>query len=115
MCPPGIEPVEINSGDDFLIEVEGQPELKITRMEFWHFGGPLKGREYRDGPGEYYSVDGYHLRRVFALPLASSGIKPNRRESDKARCLLGLGVRLVLSMLAGHSAAGLGAPLSFGR
>jgi hypothetical protein len=59
---PGLEPIEINSGDNFLIEVDGLPDLKLTRMEFWHFSGPLKGREYRDGPGEYYSVDGYHLR-----------------------------------------------------
>jgi hypothetical protein len=36
-------------------------ELKLTRMEFRHFTAPLKGREYRGQPGEYYSVDGYHL------------------------------------------------------
>jgi hypothetical protein len=34
----------------------------ITRMEFWHFSGPLKGREHRGRSGEYYSVDDYHLR-----------------------------------------------------
>jgi hypothetical protein len=35
--------------------------MKPTRMEFLHFTGPLKGREYRGQPGEYYSGDGYHL------------------------------------------------------
>ena len=33
-----------------------------TRMDFRHFSGPMKGREYRGLPGEYYSVDGYWLR-----------------------------------------------------
>jgi hypothetical protein len=33
----------------------------VRRMEFQHFSGPLKGREYRGQPGEYYSVDGYRL------------------------------------------------------
>jgi hypothetical protein len=42
------------------VEVDGV--LRVTRMEFWHHGGPLKGREYKSGPGEYYSVDGYELR-----------------------------------------------------
>jgi hypothetical protein len=31
-------------------------------MEFRHFTGPMKGREYRGQPGEYYSVDGHALR-----------------------------------------------------
>ena len=51
VCRPGRAPVEITSG-----------ELKPTRMEFHHFTGPMKGREYRGQPGKYYSVDGYHLR-----------------------------------------------------
>jgi hypothetical protein len=46
----------------FRVEVDGAAHLKITRMDFWHFGGPRKGREYREGPGEYYSVEGYELR-----------------------------------------------------
>jgi len=37
-------------------------ELQVTRMEFRHFTGPLKGRLYRGQPGEYYSVDDYWLR-----------------------------------------------------
>ena len=60
VCRPGRAPVEITSGELFRIEVDG--ELKPTRMEFHHFTGPMKGREYRGQPGEYYSVDGYHLR-----------------------------------------------------
>ena len=56
----GQRPVEITSGDVFRVEVDG--ELKATRMEFRHFSGPLKGREHRGQPGEYYSTDGYQLR-----------------------------------------------------
>ena len=56
---PGRRPVEIMSDELFRVEVGG--ELKLTRMEFRHFTGPLKGREYRGQPGEYYSADGYHL------------------------------------------------------
>jgi hypothetical protein len=37
-------------------------ELRPTRMDFRHFSGPMKGRQYRGLPGEYYSVDGYWLR-----------------------------------------------------
>jgi hypothetical protein len=60
VCRPGHAPVEITSGEPFRIEVDG--ELKLTRMEFRHFEGPLKGRGYRGQPGEYYSTDGYWLR-----------------------------------------------------
>jgi hypothetical protein len=60
LCRPGHRPVEITSGELFRIEVRG--ELKVTRMEFRHFTGPLRGRTLRGQPGEYYSVDGYPLR-----------------------------------------------------
>ena len=60
ICCPGRDPMEITSGEVFRVEVDG--ELKVTRMEFRHFSGPLKGREHRGQPGEYYSVDGYWLR-----------------------------------------------------
>jgi hypothetical protein len=62
VCRRGEPPVEIGSGDTFRVEVDAAADLKLTRMEFWHFGGPLKGRAYREGPGEYYSVEGYQLR-----------------------------------------------------
>jgi hypothetical protein len=62
VCRPNEPPVEISTGDAFRVEVDGAVDLKLTRMEFWHFGGPLKGREFREGPGEYYSVEGYELR-----------------------------------------------------
>lgn len=62
VCRPGEAPIEIDSGDVFRVEVVGVADLRLTRMDFWHFGGPLKGREYRQGPGEYYSVEGYELR-----------------------------------------------------
>jgi hypothetical protein len=57
---PGRVPIEITSGDVFRVEVDG--ELKLTRMEFRHFGGPMKGRVYRGQTGEYHSIDGYPLR-----------------------------------------------------
>ena len=57
---PGHAPVEIPSGELFRIEVAG--ELKLTRMEFRRFTGPMKGRTLRGQPGEYYSVDNYPLR-----------------------------------------------------
>jgi Domain of unknown function (DUF5348) len=60
ICRKGHEPIELTSGDVFQVEVDG--ELKPTRMESWHFSGPLKGREHRGRSGEYYSVDEYHLR-----------------------------------------------------
>ena len=60
VCRPGRPPVEINSGEVFRVEVDG--ELKLTRMEFRHFSGPMRGREYRGQTGGYYSVDGYWLR-----------------------------------------------------
>jgi hypothetical protein len=59
VCRPGRRPVEITSG---LFRVELDGELKLTRMEFWHFSGPLKGREYRGPAGEYYCADDYPLR-----------------------------------------------------
>ena len=49
----GHKPVEITSGDVFRVEVPGKEGLQPTRMEFRQ---PFPGR-----PGEYYSVDGYHL------------------------------------------------------
>ena len=49
---------------------------------------------------------------VFALLSASDpGIKSNLIESDEARRLLGLGVRLVLSTLAGALSCGAGCPI----
>jgi hypothetical protein len=60
VCRPGRKPVEINSGELFRVEVDG--ELKPTRMEFRHFTGPMKGRTYRGLPGEFHSVDGHWLR-----------------------------------------------------
>jgi hypothetical protein len=48
VCRPGQEPVEINAGDVFRIEVPSKGGLHLTRME--HL------------PGEgYYSVKGYSL------------------------------------------------------
>jgi hypothetical protein len=44
----------------FRVEIDG--ELRPTRMEFRHFTGPMKGREFFGHAGEYYSCDGYHLR-----------------------------------------------------
>ena len=46
---------------DKLFRLEVGDELRLIRMEFRHFIGPLKGREYRGQRGEYYSADGYHL------------------------------------------------------
>jgi hypothetical protein len=60
VCRPGRAPVEVTSSELFRVEVAGAP--KLTRMQFRHFTGPLKGREYRGHTGEYYSVDGCHLR-----------------------------------------------------
>ena len=60
VCSTGKRPVELTVGDTFHIEVGG--ELKLTRIEFRHFGGPMKGRTLHGLPGEYYSVDGYCLR-----------------------------------------------------
>ena len=62
VCRPGRIPAEITSGERFRIEVLGSDELKLTRMEFRHFTGPLKETQYRGQPGEYYSVGGYPLR-----------------------------------------------------
>jgi hypothetical protein len=56
---PGRRPVVLYTGETFLVEVAG--ELKPTRMEFRHFTGPMKGHTLRGQPGEYYSVDDYHL------------------------------------------------------
>ena len=60
VCRPDRRPVEITSGELFRIEDAG--ELKLTRMEFRLFTGPMKGRELWGQTGEYYSVDGFHLR-----------------------------------------------------
>jgi hypothetical protein len=60
ICRHGERRVELTSGDVFCLEVDGK--LMPTRMEFRHFEGPLRGREYRGQPGEYYSTDGYWLR-----------------------------------------------------
>jgi hypothetical protein len=112
VCRPGLKPIEINSGDNFLIEVDGLPDLKLTRMEFWRFSGPLKGCEYRDGLGEITRSTATTFGMVFALLSASDpGIKPNLIESDEARRLLGLGVRLVLSTPAGALSCGAGCPI----
>jgi hypothetical protein len=68
---PRRAPVEITSGELFRIEVKG--ELRPTRMEFHHFTGPLKVREYRGQPGEYYSVDGYHLANGLRAAIGEEG------------------------------------------
>ena len=60
ICRPGESPHELKEADAFRIEVAG--ELKPTRMAFWHFSGPLKGREHRGQSGEYYTVDDYPLQ-----------------------------------------------------
>jgi hypothetical protein len=60
VCRPNRAPVEITSGELFRVEVDG--ELKVTRMDFHHFNGPLKGRKPMGQTSEYYSVDGYRLR-----------------------------------------------------
>jgi hypothetical protein len=50
VCQPGREPVEINGGEMFRVEVDGM--LRMTRMEY-----------EQDGlGGEYYCIDGYELR-----------------------------------------------------
>jgi hypothetical protein len=63
--------VEITSGELFRIEVDG--ELRPTRMEFRHFTGPLKGREYRGQPGEYYSIDNNHLTNGLRAAIGEEG------------------------------------------
>ena len=68
----GRAPVEITSGELFRIEVAG--ELKVTRMEFRHLTGPMKGREYRGSVGgEYYSIDGYHLTNGLRAAIGEAG------------------------------------------
>jgi hypothetical protein len=59
---PNRRPVELTSGEVFRIQVDDMPGLQVTRMEFRHFQGPMKGRSLRGSSGEYYSVDGYWLR-----------------------------------------------------
>jgi hypothetical protein len=71
ICRPGHTPVEITSGELFRIEVDG--ELKVTRMEFRHFTGPLKGATYRGQPGEYYSVDRYWLQNGLRAAIGAEG------------------------------------------
>jgi hypothetical protein len=56
---PGERPIEITSGEVFYLEVNGQ--LRLTRMEFRHFGELLKGR-HLSLRGEYYTSDGHPLR-----------------------------------------------------
>ena len=51
VCRPGQRPVEITSGELFRVEVEGKPDLQLTRMDYQHC----------DHGGGYYSVDGYPL------------------------------------------------------
>jgi hypothetical protein len=72
ICRPGCDPFEITSGDEFRVEVDG--ELKLTRMEYRHFEGPLRGREFRGAPGEYYSVDGYELRGVLRAAIGAEDL-----------------------------------------
>jgi hypothetical protein len=62
VCYAERRPIEITSGDLFFVEVPGEDALRKTRMEFRHFTGPMKGREYRGLTGEYHSIDGYWLR-----------------------------------------------------
>jgi hypothetical protein len=62
VCRPNRRPADITSGDVFRIQVDDMPGLQVTRMEFRHFQGPMKGRTLRGLSGEYYSVDGYWLR-----------------------------------------------------
>ena len=57
VCQPGHEPVEITSGDVFLVEVPGFG-LVPTRLEFGHKQHPGVVVEL---PG-YYSIDGFPLR-----------------------------------------------------
>jgi hypothetical protein len=71
VCRPGRSPVEITSGELFRIEVDG--ELKVTRMDFHHFNGPLKGRELAGQTGEYYSVNGYRLRNGARAAIGEEG------------------------------------------
>ena len=52
VCRPGHRPVEITSGEALRVEVEGKPDLQLTRIEYQHF----------DRGGGYYSVDGCPLR-----------------------------------------------------
>jgi hypothetical protein len=54
VCRPGQKPVEVTSGEIFMIEVPGAyPEMRRTRMEFLHHEG--------GDSGEYFSVDGHRL------------------------------------------------------
>ena len=62
-------PHEINSGDVFRIEVDG--ELKVTTMEFRKFTGPLDGREYRGLAEEYCSSNGFHLANGMRAAIVS--------------------------------------------
>jgi hypothetical protein len=68
---PGHLPHEITSGELFRVEVDG--ELKVTRMEFRPFRGPMKGLQYRGLSGEYYSVDGYWLRNRARAAIGEHG------------------------------------------
>ena len=64
VCRPGRAPVEITSRELFRIEVNG--ELKVTRMVFRHFIGPMKDRELWGQTGKSYLVDGKEQRPGYA-------------------------------------------------
>jgi hypothetical protein len=51
VCRPWRPPAEIENGDIFRVDVDG--DLKLTQMGYHRFAG---------GGGEYYSVDGFKLR-----------------------------------------------------
>jgi hypothetical protein len=71
ICRPNKAPFEITSGGVFRIEVHGK--LKVTRMEFRHFSGPMKPRELLGQAGDYYSADGYHLRNGLRAAIGAVG------------------------------------------
>jgi hypothetical protein len=71
ICRPGRKPVEITSGEVFRVEVDGK--LQITRMEYRHFDDdPIRHRQSRGKPGEYYSVDGFELRSGMRAAIGES-------------------------------------------
>jgi hypothetical protein len=51
VCRPWRPPVQIESGNVFRVDVDG--DLKLMQMGYRHFAG---------GGGEYYSVNGFKLR-----------------------------------------------------
>jgi hypothetical protein len=65
VCGPGRDPVEIASGEVFMIEVPGAyPEMQRTRMEFL---------QHEEGGGEYFSVDGYRLADGLRAAIGAEG------------------------------------------